>query len=120
MDTALINESNHPLLAGKKSNGFEQYWIMPEYSYADGKMVLASCRMFECLKNDGAWITVQERTVDNFGGTLQPGADVIGKPFRKKLYCYSDQSAYFLPTRRRIDEARQWTKNKFPTVGEEW
>ena len=99
---------------------YAKYWILPDFIMRDNRIVLSGARIFECLKNDGAYITVQERTVDRIDGELWVGWDYIGKPMRKKLRYWDGGVAYFLPKPSKRNEiAQQWTGNRL-ILDDEW
>lgn len=113
------NDGN-TLLSADRS--YLKYWILPDFRFDEDRncIVLAGARVFECLKNDGAYITVQEHSVDRVDGELWVGWEYIGKPMRKRLRHWSGGTAYFLPApSKRNAIAQQWTGNRL-ILDEEW
>ena len=108
------------ILVQDVDRSYLKYWILPDFTFRDNRIVLSGARIFECLKNDGAYITVQERTVDRIDGELWVGWDWIGKPMRKKLRYWDGGVAYFLPKPSKRNEiAQQWTGNRL-ILDDEW
>ena len=105
---------------------YARFWILPAYKYCDGKALLSGARIFECFGDDGVYITVQERSVDESNGELWVGPDAIGRPMRKLLRHWDGNGmqgggvAYFLPKPAKRNEiAQQWTGRRL-LLGKEW